>query len=174
MQWGIGIKIIRIQARISGRLRRHHGETTLVLGGQMETNSSSYSTQVQQKSSRTSLTAVRTDPSIILTGRGKTKKGQITEVIAIKGTSLIGTTGTRVIKGVLMCHHTRGTPPETIRISSIHTREIKGRGASSATIKEVKVIIAQIRGADRATIRGQVQINRTISLRGIWMIWYTT
>ena len=104
MQWGIGIKIIRTQAGISGRLRRHHGETTPISGGQMETNSSRSSTQVQQRSSRIGLTAVRTDHSIIRTGQGKIRKGQTTGVIAIKGIRPIGTTGTRVIKGVLMCH----------------------------------------------------------------------
>ena len=102
---------------------------------------------------RTGLAVVRMYPSIIRTGQGKTRKDQTTGVIATKGTSPTGTTGTRVIKGTLMCHHIKGTPPKATRISSMHTKGIKGQGISSTTIKEVRVIIAQIRGADRATIR---------------------
>ena len=140
----------------------------------VKVNLPSYSTQVQQRPSRTGLAKVRMDLSIIRTGHGKTRKDQTTGVIATKGTSPAGTTGARVIKGTIMCRHIRGTPPETIRISSMHTKGIKGQRTSSTTVKEVRVIIAQIREADRAIIRGQVQTSRTTNHRGTWMRWYMT
>ena len=166
-RWEIGIRITRIRAGTSGRLKRPHGETTHVSDGLRGTNSFNCSTKVQPKPSRLGLTGIKKGRNTILTGQGRTKKGQTIGATVIKEISPIGAIKTRVTKGIIMCHHIRGMPLGTIRISSITTKEIKGQEISSATIREVKRTIAKTRGVDQIITNGQVLIIPIIGLRGI-------
>ena len=169
MQWGIGIKVIKIPTGTSGRLRRHHGGTILVSDGLKGTNNHSHNTQVQRRTSRHGPAGIRKDHSIILTGQGSSKRGWTTGISVTKGISITGTTGTRATKGILMCHRIRGTIQETIKISN---RVTQVQQPSTTIIKEVREIFARTRWLEPIKIKDLIPVQFKVSDHsGILMTW---
>ena len=108
------------------------------------------------------------------TGQGKVKKDNYSWGIGIR-TKLIGETKIRTTQEAPMCHLIRETIKETTRTPNRIIKGIKGRVASTITIREIKgritnttIIKATI---VRTKVKDQILVNSTSDHRGVWTTW---
>ena len=90
------------------------------------------------------------------------KEDRVIGAMEVKEISPAGTIEIKITREAHMYPRTRGTTT------------IRDQGISTTITKEVEETFARIKGVDQIMVKGQVEVNRTLGPRGLWMIWSMT